>query len=115
MGIVGIIALFTKVEYVDDNTVKVYGSLDFYQTYVFDMTILESLVERQHERLYQSNGLFLNTVDEGLDYGLEYVTTYQVSVYYCFKIIHKYEHQHYYYLDFQLRVIRVQIFILNQG
>lgn len=73
----------TKVEYVDDNTVKVYGSLDFYQTYVFDMTILESLVERQHERLYQSNGLpVLNTVDEGLDYGLEYVTTYskQVSV-----------------------------------
>ena len=63
----------TKVEYVDDNTVKVYGSLDFYQTYVFDMTILESLVERQHERLYQSNGLpVLNTVDEGLDYGAEY-------------------------------------------
>ena len=63
----------TKVEYVDDNTVKVYGSLDFYQTYVFDMTILESLVERQHERLYQSNGLpVLNTVDEGLDYGSEY-------------------------------------------
>lgn len=73
----------TKVEYVDDNTVKVYGSLDFYQTYVFDMTLLESLVERQHERLYQSNGLpVLNTVDEGLDYGLEYVTTYskQVSI-----------------------------------
>lgn len=63
----------TKVEYVDDNTVKVYGSLDFYQTYVFDMTILESLVERQHERLYQSNGLpVLNTVDEGVDYGAEY-------------------------------------------
>lgn len=63
----------TKVEYVDDNTVKVYGSLDFYQTYVFDMTILESLVERQHEKLYQSNGLpVLNTVDEGLDYGSEY-------------------------------------------
>lgn len=71
----------TKVEYVDDNTVKVYGSLDFYQTYVFDMTILESLVERQHERLYQSNGLpVLNTVDEGLDYGLEYQTVYNKSL-----------------------------------
>lgn len=70
-----------KVEYVDDNTVKVFGSLDFYQTYVFDITILESLVERQHERLYESNGLpVLNTVDEGLNYGLEYVTRYASKV-----------------------------------
>ena len=71
----------TKVEYVDDSTVKVYGSLDFYQTYVYDMTILESFVERQHEPLYQSNGLpVLNTIDEGLNYGLEYQTVYNKSL-----------------------------------
>lgn len=62
-----------QVEYIDDDTIKLHCSIDFFQTYVYDMTILQSMVERQHERLYQSNGLpIVNTVNENLDYGTEY-------------------------------------------
>lgn len=62
-----------KVLYIDDNTIELQLSLDFYQTYVFDMEILPSFVERQHEPLWQSNGLpVVNTVPEDVNYGDEY-------------------------------------------
>lgn len=72
----------TKVKYVDDSSVKLFMSIDFFQTYLFEMRFLQSFVERQHQPLYQSSGLpFLNTIDEGLDYGKEYqvVSTYPLK------------------------------------
>lgn len=64
-----------KVNYTDDLTIELELTLDFYQTYCFDMNILPSYVERHHTRLYNSDGLPVqNTVDEGLDYGKQYRT-----------------------------------------
>jgi hypothetical protein len=62
-----------KVVYVDDLTVKLQLTLDFYQTYCFDMNILPSYVERHHTRLYNPDGSpVINTTEENLDYGKQY-------------------------------------------
>lgn len=58
-----------KVEYVNDSTVELTLELDLLQTYLFDVTLGECLIEREH---VTDDTLGRHLVDEGLDAG-EYV------------------------------------------
>lgn len=70
-------AFISKVNYISDSTVELEFQLDFFQTYHFDIQRLPSFVERMHTSEYQSNGLpIINTIDEQINYGLEYRTRY---------------------------------------
>lgn len=74
-------AFIDKVTYNNTGGVILHCTIDFYQSFTFDIEILKSFVERQHEPLYQANGLpVVNTIDEGLNYGLEYKTVYSSKV-----------------------------------
>lgn len=55
-----------NIEYINDNTVELFIELDVLQTYIRDIIFLPCHVEREH---VISDGLFENTVDEGLDVG----------------------------------------------
>lgn len=55
-----------QIEYVNDNTVELFLELDVMQTYLFDITLLPSFVERQHTT---SDEIGEHTIDEGLDVG----------------------------------------------
>lgn len=69
-------AFVTDIEYKNDNTSFVTFEIDVLQTYRFDIGIRESFIAKEHPQLYYSNGIpFINTIEEGLDYGREYTTT----------------------------------------
>lgn len=68
-------AFITKLEYVNPDTTKVYFELDVYQTWQFEITFNPSFVVREHAKRFNVDGTpVINTVDEGIDYGSEYVT-----------------------------------------
>jgi hypothetical protein len=68
-------AFITKLEYVNPDTTKVYFELDVYQTWQFNITFNPSFVVREHQKRFNADGSpVINTVDEGIDYGSEYVT-----------------------------------------
>lgn len=56
----------TRVEYVNDSTVKLFLEMDVMQTYLFDFYTLPSFIERCHTR---TDAVGDNTVEEGLDVG----------------------------------------------
>ena len=60
----------TNIEYVNDNTVELSLEMDVMQTYMFDYSLLQCFVEREHIAL---DAIGANIVDEGLDVG-EYVS-----------------------------------------
>ena len=66
-----------NIEYVNDNTTRFYFSIDYFQTYLFDHTIGESFVEREHQsRLVKSGDNYypiFNTKIENIDVGAEMV------------------------------------------
>lgn len=63
----------TKVEYDNPNHTVCEIKLDVFQTWYFDVTFKGSFVEREHRKLWSSSGQpQTETVDENLDYGVEY-------------------------------------------
>lgn len=70
-------AFVTKLEYVQKNTTKVHFQIDVFQTWKFDMNFKPSFVVREHCKLWNADGSpVINTIDEGLNYGVEYDTVY---------------------------------------
>lgn len=70
-------AFVTKLEYVQKNTTKVYFQIDVFQTWKFDMNFKPSFIVREHCKLWNADGSpVINTIDEGLNYGVEYDTVY---------------------------------------
>lgn len=69
-------AFITDYEFVSPNTTRVTYQLDVFQTYLFDYRFQTTYVEREHTRRYDSQGNpIINTLDEGLNYGSDYITT----------------------------------------
>ena len=68
-------AFVSQVEYVNNNTVDVYYSIDVMQTWACDYNLLDCFVERQHT---VTDNIGDNTVPEGLEHG-EYFDTPLVS------------------------------------
>lgn len=65
----------THLEYKNRTCTYVHIQLDVLQTWLRRLTFKPSFVVREHRPLWNSDGTpVLNTVDEGLDYGLEYNT-----------------------------------------
>lgn len=56
----------TQVQYVNDCTVNLSLEMDVIQTYLFDMVLNPSYIERQHT---ETDNLFEHTLDEGLETG----------------------------------------------
>lgn len=66
-------AFVTRIEYVQRNRTNVYFEIDVLQTWRFLFTIKPSLVVREHQQqTYSGGNPYINTLDEGLDYGTEY-------------------------------------------
>lgn len=55
-----------QIEYKNDSCIILHLELDVLQTYLFDMTLLPSFIERQHTT---TDVVGANTIDEGLDVG----------------------------------------------
>lgn len=69
-------AFITDYEFISPNTTRVTYQLDVFQTYLFDYRFQTTYVEREHTRRYDSQGNpIINTLDEGLNYGSDYITT----------------------------------------
>lgn len=68
-------AFVTKLEYKQRNNTHVHFQIDVLQTWRFDFNFRPSFVVREHCKLWNDDGTpVINTVDEGLNYGLEYET-----------------------------------------
>lgn len=63
-------AFVTRVEYVNNVTVNMYYTIDVIQTYMFDWTLQQCLIERQHSTTDVAGD---NLIPEGLELG-DYVT-----------------------------------------
>lgn len=67
-------AFITSVTYVNPNTTLISFVIDEWQTWCFDLTFKESFIERKHCKRWNSDGTpVINTQDEGLDFGSEYI------------------------------------------
>ena len=67
-------AFITSVTYVNPNTTLVSFVIDEWQTWCFDVNFKESFIERKHCKRWNSDGTpVINTQDEGLDFGSEYI------------------------------------------
>lgn len=62
-------AFITKVEYVNNETTHIHFELDYIQTWLFDITVEQCFVEREH---VSDDTVGLHTVDEKLETG-EYI------------------------------------------
>lgn len=63
----------TSLKRVSSESTEVYFELDTFQTWYYDTTFKQSYVVREHCPLWNEDGSpVINTVDEGLNYGLEY-------------------------------------------
>lgn len=66
-------AFVTELEYVNKRCTNVYFEIDVLQTWMFEMNFKPSYIVREHCPLYKTDGTpYINTVDEGLNYGTEY-------------------------------------------
>lgn len=64
-----------SITYLSPNSCLVNFTVDVYQTFLFDVQFRPSYIERQHCKRWNADGSpVINTVNEGLDYGSEYVT-----------------------------------------
>lgn len=67
-------AFITSVTYVNPNTTLVSFVIDEWQTWCFDLSFRDSFIERKHCKRWNSDGTpVINTQDEGLDFGSEYI------------------------------------------
>lgn len=72
-----------KIEYVNENCVKLFIEMDVMQTYAFDYNLARSFVEREH---VASDDAGDNVLDEGLDLGELYIsdaTDYNIEELVC--------------------------------
>lgn len=68
-------AFVTELEYKNDSTTYVHFQIDVFQTWKNRIQFQPSFVVREHRPLWQEDGRpVVNTIDEGLEYGLEYDT-----------------------------------------
>lgn len=68
-------AFVTKLEYVQRHMTYVHFQIDVFQTWKFNMNFKPSFVIREHCPLWNTDGSpVINTVDEGLNYGVDYDT-----------------------------------------
>lgn len=68
-------AFITNVVYVNPNTSMIKFVIDEWNTWFFDITFMPTFIERKHCKRWNSDGTpVINTIDEGLDYGSEYIT-----------------------------------------
>lgn len=66
-----------NIEYVNNKNTKIKFKLDVFQTWFLDSTFKPSFIVREHCPLWNADGTpYLNTVDEGLNYGSEYENVY---------------------------------------
>lgn len=70
----------TKLEYLSNNTTRVYFEIDSFQTWFLESTFKPSYIERQHVTEYSNGVPTVNTIDEGLNYGNMYDTFRAVQV-----------------------------------
>lgn len=69
-------AFITDYEFVSESTTKITYQLDVFQTYLFDYKFQSTYVEREHTKRFNDDGTpVINTLDEGLAYGSDYITT----------------------------------------
>lgn len=67
-------AFITDVIYINPNTSLIKFVIDEWQTWCFDLTFRPTFIERKHCKRWNSDGTpVINTVPEGLDYGVEYL------------------------------------------
>lgn len=67
-------AFITNIEYVNPNTSLVSFVIDEWQTWCFDLEFRDCFIERKHCTRWNSDGTpVINTQDEGLDFGGEYI------------------------------------------
>ena len=67
-------AFITSLTYVNPNTTLITFVIDEWQTWCFDLTFKESFIERKHCKRWNSDGTpVINTQDEGLDFGNQYI------------------------------------------
>lgn len=69
-------AFVNKVEYVNNNTVDVYYDIDVIQTWYFDTTFNQCMIEREH---VTDDTIGLHTVPEGIEHGEYFDTPLAVS------------------------------------
>jgi len=70
-------AFVTKLTRKNSSTTYVYFEIDVLHTWMFEMKFQPSFVVREHCPLWNSDGSpVVNTIDEGLNYGLEYDDVY---------------------------------------
>jgi len=74
-------AFVTTMEYINDGLTHVYFEIDVLQTWLFEMNFKPSYVVREHRKLWNNDGTpVINTIDEGLNYGLEYDVVESIQV-----------------------------------
>lgn len=67
-------AFITNVRYSSANASYIDFVIDEWQTWCFDVEFKESFIERKHCKRWNSDGTpVINTQDEGLDFGSEYI------------------------------------------
>lgn len=67
-------AFITNVRYSSANASYIDFVIDEWQTWCFDIDFKESFIERKHCKRWNSDGTpVINTQDEGLDFGSEYI------------------------------------------
>ena len=68
-------AFITRVVYVNEATVELFYEIDVMTTYMWQYTLKECFVERQHS---ETDGYYDNLLEEGLEVGeyVDYVTSY---------------------------------------
>lgn len=67
-------AFITDVQYINPNTSMIFFTIDEWQTWCFDLTFKPCFIERKHCQRWNSDGTpVINTINEGLDYGSEYI------------------------------------------
>lgn len=66
-------AFITSKRYINPNTTELTLETDVFQTWQFEMVVRQSFIERKHVDRWNVDGSpVVNTVDEGLNYGIEY-------------------------------------------
>lgn len=68
-------AFVDRIEAVNARVSRIHFIPDYWQTFALDTTLNPSFIIREHQQMWNSNGMpLLNTIDEGLDYGAMYDT-----------------------------------------
>lgn len=74
-------AFITSKDYLNEDTTRIHFEIDVMQTFMFDYTLKESFISRQHEDRWNSNNKpIFNLKQEDIDLGSDYIKTQDVLV-----------------------------------